>query len=134
MSLSVGEKGPSILSFSKKQNIVSQSSTEAELISLHWGAKSAVAMQKFMTSIGINHSVPNVYQDNTSAISLATGGRPASKASKHINMRYFSIKEYVEHKKILLSHKPTLEMIADILTKPLTGEQFFKLRALLMNE
>jgi branched-chain amino acid transport system ATP-binding protein len=39
----------------------------------------------------------------------------------------------VEEGEIILEYKPTEEMIADVLTKPLQGEKFIKIRDALLN-
>jgi hypothetical protein len=132
ISVHLGELGPSIFSQSLKQKIVSQSSTEAELIALHAGAKLCVWLHALQKSLGIQVETPIVFQDNTSTMSLATGGRPASNASKHINVRYFSVKEYLDDGLLLLRHMPTTEMIADLLTKPLVGALYSKLTDLIL--
>ena len=43
-------------------------------------------------------------------------------------MRYFFIKERINTGEIRLSYLPTKEMIADLLTKPIQGKLFTKLR------
>ena len=73
-----------------------------------------------------------LHQDNTSTISLAENGRSNSDRTKHIGIRYFFVKQYVENGTMKIQHCPTLQMIADILTKPLQGELFRRLRDLLL--
>lgn len=53
---------------------------------------------------------------------------------KHINVRYFFLKYYLQDNdnKIAIECCPTKEMIADFFTKPLQGHEFKKLRALIM--
>jgi hypothetical protein len=74
-----------------------------------------------------------IMQDNTSTMSWIEKGSPASDSSKHIHTRYFHTKERVEAGEVSIQYVPTEEMIADILTKPLQGSQFKKLRDLLTN-
>ena len=52
--------------------------------------------------------------------------------SKHINVRFFFIKQYLDDDVMKISHCPTKEMIADICTKPIQGEQFRVLRDMLL--
>ena len=73
-----------------------------------------------------------LYQDNTSTICLARNGRSNSDRTKHIGIRYFFVKKYIDEGTIKVEHCPTLDIIADILTKPLQGELFRKLRDLLL--
>jgi hypothetical protein len=44
--------------------------------------------------------------------------------SKHLDMRYFKIKELVDKGEVRLVHEGTDTMVADILTKPLGPETF----------
>ena len=64
-------------------------------------------------------------QDNESAIKLEKNGRSsAGPRSRHINIRYFFIKERTTTEDIIIRHCPTLEMLADFFTKPLQGGLF----------
>jgi hypothetical protein len=69
-----------------------------------------------------------VEQDNTSAISLIKKGFSTSDKTRHINIRYFWLKERIELGEVALQHVPTKELVADIMTKPLQGELFRRLR------
>jgi hypothetical protein len=60
-------------------------------------------------------------------------GKPTSKRSRHINIRYFYLKDKVDTDELELEYLATDEMIADILTKPLQGEKFKLLRGKLLN-
>lgn len=132
VSVSVGGSG-AILSKSAKQKIVTRSSTEAELVALDEGVECSLRISNIFKSIGHDVTPVIVYQDNKSTIELASRGEAASKRSKHIAVRYFSVKQHMDAKQILIEYKPTEDMIADVLTKPLQGEAFVKLRRLLLN-
>ena len=56
-----------------------------------------------------------------------------SEATRHINVRFFFMHERILSKEIVLIHKTTDKMVADILTKPLQGNLFRRLRAALLN-
>ena len=71
-------------------------------------------------------------QDNTSTMKLAENGRSNSDRTKHINVRFFFIKQCLDDKVMKISHCPTKETIADICTKPIQGEQFRILRDMLL--
>jgi hypothetical protein len=73
-----------------------------------------------------------VAQDNQSGITVMTTGQSKSGRSKHITLRYLFIKDRIENGEIELIYTPTDEMVADILTKPLQGSLFYKLRDWLM--
>ena len=71
-----------------------------------------------------------IYEDNEAATHLVKNGKSNSDKTKHIALRHFFVKQYLDDGTFHLVHCPTEDMIADILTKPLQGPQFFKLRAL----
>ena len=72
-------------------------------------------------------------QDNESAIKLEKNGRmSAGPKSRHVNIRYFWIKDRVKSEKITIRHCPTSAMLADFLTKPLQGQLFRKFRDVLL--
>jgi hypothetical protein len=73
-----------------------------------------------------------LYEDNMSAMSLARNGRSNSDRTKHIKLRYFFIKQYLDSGEFVLKHCTTDRMIADILTKPLQGDHFESLRSILL--
>jgi len=52
--------------------------------------------------------------------------------SRHINIRYFFIKDQVDQKKLEIVHCPTEEMLADYFTKPLQGKLFHRFRDVIM--
>ena len=52
--------------------------------------------------------------------------------SKYIQIRYFFMQQHFDNGDFKLVHCPTDQMVADILTKPLQGSKFLKLRAKLL--
>ena len=118
---------------SSKQKIVSRSSTEAELIGISDAVSQILWTRSFLIAQGYNVREATVYQDNMSTITMAEKGRSTSERTRHIHIRYFFIKDRIDAGEIKLQYLPTEEMVADILTKPLQGELFKKLRAKMMN-
>ena len=124
-------RGP-IVAKSCKQKIVTKSSTEAELVTAS-DASSLIAFQlNFLHSLGLEFQPAILYQDNMSTMRLIDNGRSNSDRTKHIKLRYFFIKQYVDSGEFSVVYCPTEAMVADILTKPLHGEKFLQLRALLL--
>jgi hypothetical protein len=121
-------------SSSNKQKIPSKSSTESELIGLYDKAGDILWTRNFMEAQGYSITTNIVFQDNMSTLSLVKNGRiSSSKQTKHINAKYFFIRHYHKLGEIQLRNSPTEEMWADVLTKPLQGLKFMKMRAFLMN-
>jgi hypothetical protein len=73
------------------------------------------------------------YQDNQSTMKLAQNGiMSTSEKTRHINIRYFFIKDTIKREKIDLQYCPTESMVADFFTKPLQGKLFKYLRNMIM--
>ena len=67
-------------------------------------------------------------------MSLEKNGRiSASHRCKHIRAKYFLIQDRYACGDVDLEYCPTNEMWADVLTKPLQGDKFRQMRAMLMN-
>ena len=86
----------------------------------------------FLEGQGYVMGPARVYQDNQSTITLATKGRSTSARTRHIGIRYFFVHDRMELGEVEIDYLPTEEMRADIMTKPLQGELFRKMRDWLM--
>ena len=65
-----------------------------------------------------------VRQDNMSTIAFVRKRKSASHRTKHIAVRCFFIEEKVDEGEIKVEYTPTLQLLADMFTKPLQGELF----------
>ncbi len=117
--------GGTFLAKSTKQLVVSKSSTEAEVIATSDGCNDLLSLREFINFQTGLVEMERLYQDNISAIHLHKNGESSSNKTKHMNIRYFWIKDKV--------HLPTESMCSDMLTKPLQGELFKKFRACVLN-
>jgi hypothetical protein len=119
---------------SSKQKLNSKSSTESELIALSDYTSQIIWTTHFLQQQGYNINSPAIiYQDNTSAMSIAQSGKSTSQNTRHINIRYYFIKDRIQNGDIKLNYLPTDKMLSDILTKPLQGELFRRQRQMLLN-
>lgn len=118
---------------SSKQKLVTKSSSEAELVAASDATPEGIHTRELLLGQGYQVGPSTLYQDNKSTIALIEKGRSTSARTRHINIRYFFIKDRVASGEMVVQYKPTLEMVADVLTKPLQGELFRKLRAQLHN-
>jgi hypothetical protein len=74
-----------------------------------------------------------IYQDNTSAMTLAYMGKTSSgSTSKFMDLKYFWIKDYLDTKWFKLEYLPTDAMIADFFASPRTGSVFRSMRNTIM--
>ena len=121
--ISLGEAGP-IHVKSCKQKIVTKSSTEAELVATSDSCNTPFQVRRFLIAQGHECGPVILYQDNLSCMHLLAKGKASSERSRHIAIRYFWLKERVDEGEIRIEHLATELMPANILTKPLQGEQF----------
>jgi Reverse transcriptase (RNA-dependent DNA polymerase) len=117
---------------SKKQGLMTKSSTEAELVGLSDQVPQAIWTRNFLIAQGYAMGPARMYQDNQSTIALAEKGKSTSARTRHVAIRYFFVKDRIESGEIEIEYLPTEVMRADIMTKPLQGELFREMRARLM--
>ena len=111
---------------SRKQKVVTRSSTEAELVGISDALSPVLWTREYLISSGLSLGPAVIFQDNQSTIYLAKKGRATSERSRHIKIRHFFVSHYIESKEIDVRYLPTGDMVADILTKPLHGALFEK--------
>ena len=124
--------GP-VLVKSVKQKINTKSSTEAELVGLSDSMSIIIWCRNFLEAQGYNMPPAQVFQDNMSTIAMIRSGKPTSDRTRHINIRFFFINDREKNGEVKIEYRSTKSMLADILTKPLQGEQFEILRNELLN-
>ena len=115
------------------QRLMTKSSTEAELVALSDSANQVLWTRNFLECQGHPQPPALVYQDNQSTIQLIRNGRSNSERTRHVDVRYFFLHDRISTGDVDIVYLPTTDMIADILTKPLQGELFKKLRKELLN-
>ena len=131
-TLSFGKGSP--FAVSCKQKLNTRSSTEAELVGLNDAMSMILWTRRFMEAQGYMIRDNVIMQDNQSTMLLARNGQQSSgKATRHIDVRYYFVKDQIDKKLMRLEYCPTDLMVADMLTKPLQGTQFRRLRARLLN-
>jgi hypothetical protein len=114
---------------SRKQKVVSLSSTESEYIAASEAAKDACWLRMLLRGLTVIVDSPTpLLCDNNSAIILANDQSLHARA-KHIDVRYHHIRDCVEKKKIHLSRVHTDSNTADTLTKALPHPAFIRHRS-----
>ena len=122
-----------VTSFSRKQKLNAKNSIKSELIGdddalpqILW-TRYFVACQEYKVSENI------IFQDNKSTLIMEKNGKASSsKKTKHIKVRYFLVKDKIEKGEVQVKYCPSEKMWSDVLTKPLHGEKFRKMRSMLM--
>jgi ribonuclease HI len=120
--------GQAISCWTSKQSLVARSSTEAEIIGLSEGLTQALWTRRVLEELGLGARKVNIYQDNEAVIHIMNNGRNNGQRTRHLDVRFFHAIECIENDEIILTYKPTGEMIADFFTKPVVGECFERLR------
>ena len=109
---------------SSKQLIVTKSSTEAELVGLSDSTNQSIFIRAFLIAQGYNMEPVTIYQDNQSCMALVERGRSGAEQTRHIQIRYFWVKQRVDTGEVRVEYLRSEDMYANVLTKPLQGSQF----------
>ncbi|GJT06502.1 retrovirus-related pol polyprotein from transposon TNT 1-94 [Tanacetum coccineum] len=107
---------------SKRQKSAMISSTEAEYIAMSGCCTQILWMRSQLTDYGLGFNKIPMYCDNKSAIALCCNNVQHSR-SKHIDIRFYFIKEQVENGVVELYFVNTEYQLADIFTKALCRER-----------
>ncbi|GKV17211.1 hypothetical protein SLEP1_g27745 [Rubroshorea leprosula] len=107
--------------FSKKQNSIALSTTEAKYIAAGSCATQLLWMKQQLEDFGCKHESIPIRCDNTSTINLTKNPIQHSR-TKHIEIRYHFIREHVNNGDLTLEFVKTENQLADIFTKPLNEE------------
>ena len=107
---------------SRKQTLITLSSTEAEYIALAEVGREALWLYNLYKELGFHIKEPVVIkEDNNRAMAMAKNAQ-YHKRSKHIDIRWHWIREQVNNGLIQLVECRDPQQTADILTKALTPE------------
>jgi hypothetical protein len=120
--------GGSISWKSKKQPIVAHSTCEAEYVAASLCSTKSIYLRNFFKEIGFHQSNPTIlFEDNKACIDL-TNQIGVSQRTKHIDLRYHIIRDYVQQKQVCVTKVGTDDNIADQFTKPLPKKKFTMFR------
>ena len=115
------------------QNINVKSSTECELMGLSEYVSYSLWLGYFLDEQGYKLKSNLTHQDNQSAMKMEVNGRTSCTGnSRHVNIRYFFIKDRVDKGEVDITYCPTGQMLADFFTKPLQGSLFKKFKSVIM--
>jgi hypothetical protein len=104
---------------SKRQEIVSLSTTESEYVAAMHAAKEALWLRSFIGQLFVPLAEPvTLFSDNQSAIVL-TKDHQYHARTKHIDIHFHFIRWVIKEGKLRLVYCPTGDMVADTLTKAL---------------
>ncbi|GJT07347.1 retrovirus-related pol polyprotein from transposon TNT 1-94 [Tanacetum coccineum] len=113
--------------FSKKQTALAISTTEVEYVSVGKACQQALWMKQALIDYDIRLDDVPIMCDNKGAIDLIKNPVQHSR-TKHIKIRHHFLRDNVQKGHISIEKVPSVDNIADILTKPLKRESFNYLR------
>ena len=112
---------------SKKQAVVTLSTTEAEFISAAICACQAIWVLRILNHLSWKQENCEIYCDNCSAIKLSKNPVMHGR-SKHIAVRYHFLRDLSKSGAVELKYCRSQEQLAGIMTKPLKLAAFVELR------
>jgi hypothetical protein len=122
-----------LLTKCQKQKLNTKSSTEGEIVGVSDYLPNMIWARMFLEAQGTILKENILYQDNQSAIKIEKNGKASGgQRTKHMDARYFFIKDRIESENITIEYCPTELMMADFFTKPLQGNLFRKFRDVIM--
>ena len=106
-----------MMSWSRTQSVVSQSSAESEFFGILAGANEGVAMASVLAEVGISLPVV-IYTDSSAGKSICL--RLGAGALKHVETRFFHLQQMVRAKRLEVPRCAGLANPADLGTKAVT--------------
>jgi hypothetical protein len=118
----------------RKQSVVATSTTEAELIAVYEVVKEMEWMSMLLTEMGYRVRKPmTVWCDNLSTIQITKHATNHDR-TKHIDVRYFYVRDLVIKKQVEVKWIETGKQTADIFTKALEPQPFLTHRNKLVQD
>ena len=118
-----------LLTKCQKQKLNVKSSTEGEIVGVSDFLPNMIWARMFLGEQGFNLAMNVLFQDNQSAMKIEQNGKKSSRQkTKHMDNRYFWIKDRLESEGIEVKYCPTGIMVADFFTKPTQGKLFRQFR------
>ena len=89
--------------------------------------REAVSWKMFLSELGMEISEPfKIFADNQRCIAIAKNPQHYAR-TKHIDIKYYYVREQIAKKSVVINYIPTELMTADVLTKPLARSRHHKL-------
>ncbi|KAL0553776.1 hypothetical protein IC582_007680 [Cucumis melo] len=111
---------------SAKQSIIAASTMEVEFVACLEATVHGLWLRNFISGLGIVDSIAKllrIYCDNSAAVFFSKNDK-YSKGAKHMELKYFFVKEEVQTQRVSIEHISTKLMIANPLTKGLPPKTF----------
>lgn len=116
---------------SKKQPIVTLSTTEAEFVAAAYCASQVIWMRRILEKLGHSqHGSTTMFCDNSSTIKLSKNPVLHGRC-KHIDVRFHFLRDLAKEGTVELVFCGSQEQVANVMTKPLKLDVFQRLRCML---
>jgi hypothetical protein len=112
---------------SHKQSLTTDSTNYAELVALHEATTRMQAL-RILTSLVLDSPRFTMCSDSTGVLSVLKTELASTKRTKHIEIRFFSARDFVREHGATLRYVPSENNIADALTKSLDRWRFIQHR------
>lgn len=119
--------GNAVMWVTRKQNCVSLSTTEAELIALCTAVCDGLWLKKLFLDLGIKFDQVTYFEDNQGCLALIKNPTN-NRRVKHIDLKFNFICEHVKNGNVSLIYVDTKQQQADIFTKGLSYNLFVKFK------
>jgi len=112
---------------SRRQKLVTTSSTEAEYVAATEAVCEGLWLHRVTNELGLKSEKLLLHEDNTSVINRCIkGAHEFHRRSKHIDVKFHFIRDQVQKGNVDIQYVNTHENPADVMTKLLSGTEFGK--------
>ena len=110
----------------KERQNLERETTEAEFYALSEAGKLTLYVQSILDELGISQNeATSVYEDNQGCLHMTQSQKP-TKRTRHVDMRYFAVLDWVEQDLLAVKKISTHDNSADFLTKSLGRTLFYR--------
>ena len=111
---------------SAKQSVIAASTMEAEFVACFEATIHGLWLRNFISGIQVVDTISKslkIYCDNSTVVFFSKNDK-YSKGAKHMEIKYFAVKEEVQKQRVSIEHISTKLMVVDPLTKGLLPNIF----------
>ena len=118
--------GGAVLYRTEHQQEIAHSSTQAEFIAACDAGKFILYLRSLLEEIGLRQEDATVlYEDTQGALLIANAQKP-TKRTRHMDLKYFGLQEWVQRDLLILHRINTSDNYADAMTKALGQTLFYR--------
>ena len=118
--------GGTIVGKTRFQEIIAQSSTEAEFIAAADAGKMILYTRSILEQVGLpQYEATVIFEDNQGALLMAQAGKPTKK-TRHVEIKHFTIQQWTELDLLKFKHIRTSINSSDSFTKATARTLFYR--------